>query len=186
MPRPAAYALLLALLLAGCATYSLVEPKRTPIGDRYTVEPQIPWSAAKSGKYEIWTVDGRLLQQLQFVNGLEDGEPMFKGNAQYKKQVFRKNMPASDIMELVVDGLSSDGAQKLATRNLKPAPFGGQPGFRFEANFVTKDGLEYEGLVVGAIIKDKLYLIKYTGTRAHYHPKHKEHVERLIESIRMQ
>ena len=105
MPRPATYALLLALLLSGCATYSLVEPKRTPIGDLYMVEPQIPWSAAKSGKYEIWTVDGRLLQQLQFVNGLEDGEPMFKGNEQYKKQVFRKSMPASDIMELVVDGL---------------------------------------------------------------------------------
>ena len=65
MPRPATYALLLALLLSGCATYSLVEPKRTPIGDLYTVEPQIPWSAAKSGKYEIWTVDGRLLQQLR-------------------------------------------------------------------------------------------------------------------------
>ena len=184
--KRAAYALLLATILAGCATYSLVEPKRTAIGDRYTVEPQIPWSSAKSGKYETWTVDGGALQQIQFVIGLDDGEPLFKGKEQHEKQSFKKSMSVSEIMELVVDGLSVEGAQKLEAKNLKPFPFGGKPGFRFELNFVTQNGLENAGLVVGSVIMDKLYLVKYTGARAHYFPKYRAHVERIIESILMQ
>lgn len=185
MPTRAAHAFLLALFLSGCATYSLVKPVRTPIGDHYTVEPQIAWSAARSGKYAHWTVDGRLLQQIEFVTGLDDGEPLIPDKEQHKKQVFRKGMAPSDIMELVVDSLAMDGAQKLETRNLRPMPFGTQPGFRFEARFVGKDGLEYEGLVAGAAIKDRLYLIQYSGAHAHYFSKHKQHVERMIESIEM-
>lgn len=177
--------LVLAMALTGCAAYSLVEPRRTAIGDLYTVEPQIPWSAKQSGKYEVWTVDGGSLEQVQFINGIADGETLFTGKEQYKKLVFKKNMSASEIMELVVDGLAADDGQKLETKNLKPVQFGSHPGFRFELSFVTKESLESEGLVVGAVIKDKLYLIKYTGTRIHYFRKYKEHVERIIESIKM-
>lgn len=181
-----AHALVLAMILAGCATYSLIEPKRTTIGDLYTVEPQIPWSSAKSGKYEIWTVDGRALEQIQFISGLDEGEPLFKGKEQHKKQAFKKSLSASEIVELVVDGLAADGVQQPVTKNLRPAQFGAHTGFRFEVSFVAKGGLENEGLVVGAVIKDKLYLIKYTGTRMHYFPKYRDHVERIIQSIQMQ
>jgi hypothetical protein len=53
-------------------------------------------------------------------------------------------------------------------------------------NFVTRQGLEGQGSVVGGVVKEKLYLIIYSGARAHYYPKHKDHVERIIQSIRMQ
>jgi hypothetical protein len=184
--KRAAYALWAAMILAGCATYSLVEPKRTAIGDLYTVEPQIPWSAAKSGKYEIWTVDGELLQQIQFVSGVDNGEPLFRGKGEHEKQSFKKSMSVSEIVELVMDGMAVEGDRKLEAKNLKPFPFGGKPGFRFELYFVTQNGLENAGLVVGSVIRDKLYLIKYTGARAHYFPKYKDHVERIIQSIQMQ
>src|SRR5215510_11428642 len=67
-------ALALALAGAGCAPYQLVEPTRTAIGDLYTVEPQVPWSAVDRGKVVSWTVDGFPLEAVRFVKGLADGE----------------------------------------------------------------------------------------------------------------
>jgi hypothetical protein len=42
-----------------------------------------------------------------------------------------------------------------------------------------------QGLVVGAVVEERLQLIMYTGVKTHYFPKHKEHVERIIQSISM-
>jgi hypothetical protein len=178
-------ALTFALLVAGCATYSLIEPKRTAVGDLYTVEPQIRWSATRVGGVEIWTVDGPSLQAIRFLKGLRDGDPLFEGKTQAKRPQFKKDMSASDIMEFVVDSLSVQGSQKIATRNLRPAPFGNNPGFRFEMSFVSREGLDQEALVEGAVIAERLHLIIYSGARAHYFPKYKPEIERLIESIRM-
>ena len=184
--RNAVSAVVVAVILAGCTTYSLIEPRRTAIGDFYTVEPQIPWSAAREGRAELWTVDGPLLESLRFMKGLRDGDPLFEGRDQDKRPRFQKTMTASDIMEFVADSVSMQGGQKLTTHNLRPVQFGNAPGFRFELSFVSQEGLEKEALVVGAVIKDQLHLIMYAGARAHYYPKYKEHVERLIESIKMQ
>ncbi len=40
-----------ALIAAGCVRYSLVEPRTRTIADRYTVEPQIAWSAETDGPW---------------------------------------------------------------------------------------------------------------------------------------
>ena len=53
----------------------------------------------------------------------------------------------------------------------------------FEMIFTSNEGLEKQGLVIGTIMKEQLHLIMYAGTRAHYYAKHKEHVERMIQSI---
>jgi hypothetical protein len=179
--------LLLAVLVAGCAMgYTLVEPRRTAVGDVYTVEPQIPWSAAKAGKRELWTVDGPGLQAIRFVNGLVDGEALFEGGGKEKRPTFRKTMAATELREFVVDSLAQAGLEKIETTGLRPEPFGGAQGFRFDMSFVLRQGLEGQGTVAGAVLKEKLYLIIYSGARAHYYPKHKEHVERIIQSIRTQ
>lgn len=179
-------ALALALFVAGCATYSLIEPKRTAIGDLYTVEPQIRWSATRIGRAEIWTVDGPSLQAIRFIKGLRDGDTLFEGRTQAKPPQFKKDMTASDIMEFVIDSLSVQGGQKIATRNLRPVPFGNDPGFRFDVSLVSRQGLHEEALVAGAVVRERLHLIIYSGPRAHYFPKYKPEVERLIESIQMQ
>lgn len=184
--RGAVSALALVLLLAGCATYSLIEPKRTAIGDLYTVEPLIRWSATRMGRAEIWTVDGPSLQAIRFVKGLRDGDPLFESRTPAQRPQFKKDMTASDIMEFVVDSLSAQGGQKVATRNLRPVLFGNHSGFRFEVSFVSREGLDEEALVAGAVTQERLYLIIYSGARAYYFPKHKDHVEQIIESIRMQ
>ena len=78
--------------------------------------------------------------------------------------------------------MKGTGAQTI---HLRPFKFGNHPGFRFELSFLSQEGLEYEGFVVGTIKDDKLYLICYTGTRQYYYPKYKESVEQIIASIDM-
>ncbi len=184
--KRAATAFALVLILTACAVYRLVEVRRVAIGDLYTVDPQIPWSSASEGKTEIWTVDGPSLQAIRFVKGLEDDEVLFEGGDEEKRPKFRKHLTPSEIMEFVVDSLTLVGAQKIEARNQRPEEFGNVQGFRFEMTFVSNEGLEEQGFVVGAVMNEQLHLIMYIGVGAHYYPKHKEHVERIIQSIKMQ
>ncbi len=176
-----------AMLLVGCANkYTLVEPHPTTIGNFYTIEPQIPWSATQEGKAVLWTIHGPALEGLRFLTGIGDGDPLSERKDREKSPKFRKGMTAIEIKELVVDTLAAANATKIQTNNLKPFQFGGQRGFRFELTYLVDNGLEKAGLVVGSVIEERLYLIAYTGARAHYFPKHRDHVERIIESISMQ
>ena len=184
--------LLVSVLAAGCAMVTLVEPKATSIGDAYTVEPQIRWASvpARSGM-DLWTVDGAALDSITFVKGLADGEVMLRGAVQGgppedKRPKFRAQMTPSDIAELVIDSYALLGHQKIETASLRPAKFGSAEGFRFEMGWVTRGGLEIQALVAGAVVKGKLHLIIYSGTRAHYFPKYRDDVERVLASIRLQ
>lgn len=179
-------ALALAMMLTGCAAYSLIEPPRAVIGDLYTVDPQIRWNSAKAGRIELWTVDGPGLQAIRFINGVADGDALFEGREKENRPTFRKSMTASEIMEFVVDSLALAGFEKIEATRLRPEKFGSAQGFRFDTNFVTRHGLEGQASVVGAVLKEKLHLIIYSGTRAYYYPKHRDHVERIIQSIHLQ
>lgn len=186
---PARYvvALVLTLAGAGCAPYTLVEPKRTAISDLYTVEPQVQWSAAERGKIVTWTVDGFSLEAVRFVKGLDDGEPLlFEQPRQTKPPTFRANMTPSEIMEFVVDSWSLAGAQQVKASSLRPRKFGKLDGFAFDMAYLLRNGLEAQGMVAGAVAKGKLHLIMYTGTRRHYFPKYRDDVDRMMDSIRIQ
>lgn len=184
-------------LLSACAYYQLVEPVKRDIGSRYRVEPQISWSMAIQGQIEIWTVDGPALEAIQFFNGIAEGQTLFPAYGKQKEKLpkFKKDMTPNDVMEFVVDSIMAPGFQSpvgpnmkgtgARTIHLRPFKFGNHPGFRFELSFLSQEGLEYEGIVVGTIKDDKLYLICYTGTRQYYYPKYKEFVEQIIASIDM-
>lgn len=172
------------LAMAGCATYTLVEPTRTTIAGVYSVEPQIRWSALARGKVENWTTDGFALHAVRFFKGVEDGEALFGTTGQAKLPLFRATMTPNDIAELVVDTLSKLQAQRLEVRGLRPARFADAEGFRFGLTFLTREGLEKEAIVTGAVIDGKLHMIMYDGAAQHYFPKHREAVERLFESTR--
>jgi hypothetical protein len=173
------------LMLGGCGSvYGLVQPQRTTIANVYSVEPQIAWSSAQSGKFQAWTVDGFDLQRVRFVNGLEEGEALSRSPDKAQRPMFRKGMTGVEIAELVVDDLRVGGA-KAEAKNIRPQRFGTADGFRFDLKLVTVRGLERNGVVVGTVIKDKLYLIEYSGTGNYHFGRYKAEVERLIDSIRM-
>ena len=168
--------------------FELINPNRTDVGIIYSVDPQIAWSGTILAEDEMWTVDGPALQALHFINATEDGETPFfgEGREEDKGPKFRKDMTFLEIQDLIVDGLAVTGAQRLETRDLRPIRFGGHDGFRFDVEFVTKEGLAMLGLVAGAVVEEELYLIAYAGAREHYFAKYRGHVEKIIDSIRME
>ena len=179
------------LLAAACGRYDLVRPGRVDIGGAYSVEPQISWNKQARGDLEIWTVDGPLLHQLIFTKGLEDGKKLFPSEGprsrkrNKRKPAFDKRMNAVEIVEFFDASITQQGATSITTRNLRPAPFGAAPGFRFEFDYVLNDGLDRSGLAVGAVTNGKLYMIIYVGARLHHYPAYRDHVEKLVKSITM-
>jgi hypothetical protein len=63
-------------------------------------------------------------------------------------------------------------AASIDVKNLRPADFGSLPGFRFDFSFLSKEGLERQGLALGCVHAGKLLLMVYTGTREHYFKMH--------------
>lgn len=203
--------LALALAVTSCAYYTLVKPERRAVGNLYTVETQIAWSKATEGRIESWTVDGPLLESVRFLNGLKDGDSLLKTTTKETKLPrFRSHMTPSEVMEFFVASVKSIGggleaahlaagrvssaavqrasinAATVKATNLRPTSFGTLPGFRFDLSFLSKEGLEREGMVVGTIHEGQLYLIIYTGTREYYYSKYREEVERIVSSIEIQ
>lgn len=176
-------AFLVALLLTGCGTFGLIENQPQRIAGTYSVMPQRTWSRFRAPNAEIWTVDGIALQAIRFFNPIADGESLFYSRGDDKLPTYRNGMIAHEIQELVVDSFRRAGAQNVSPRALAPARFGAHDGFRFELDMLSSNGLELSGLVLGAVRKNRLYLISYTGTRAHYFPRYRQQVERLLASI---
>ncbi len=172
------------LSLSGCSIMTLVENKRQPAGVIYNVDPQINWNSFKDGSIETWTIDGPLLQAVRFINAVADNESIYPTqNSKQKLPVFHSNMTATEIQEIVVDTWSALGAAGVESENLRPVTIGSLDGFRFEMKFLSGDGLEQDGLVVGMVSKEKLYLLMYTGDRSYYYSKYVRQVEDMILSI---
>ena len=100
-----------------------------------------------------------------------------------KLPVFRAGMTPTEVQELVVHTVERSGGAKVKASGLRPWRFGALSGFRFELEFLNDAGLEMRATFVGALDGERLLLVAYSGTRAHYYPKYLPVVERLLDSI---
>ncbi len=179
---------MVAFLIIGCTQFSLVEPGPVSTAGGYKVTPAVAWNKAREGKVEIWTLDGLALQAVRFFDPIAAGDVLIEVKDEKAKQrmpVFRADMRASEVLEFVVDSLSISGLGGVKAENLRPFKFGPHSGYRFDISYITIDGGATRGIVVGAIVEDKLRLIVYTGHREHYYERFKGHAERLFKSIAM-
>lgn len=181
---PLALAGAAALLLAACDRYTLTESAPLVMADAYVVDPRIAWNRRSQGKTEIWTVDGPMLQELRFVNGLEDGDVLFGGADAKKLPPFSARMTPIEVVEFFALSFARAGVTNFEHRALRPAAFAGRGGFRFEFAYSLEDGLAREGFAVGAIRDGRLYLVVYSGTQLHFFAKHKADAEAVVASIR--
>jgi hypothetical protein len=170
------------LSLTACAVkYNLVENSRLTIAETYSVEPQIAWSGKTIDDNHLWTVNGANLEKVVFLNHIKDGETLFDNE---KSQPFKKGMNIIEITELFSNSMQTDGKWlQVRTQNLKPKSFGPFDGFGFDTTMVSEKGLTYKGLVSGAVIEEKLFLVFYLAVEMHYYPKHVEHFKNMLSSI---
>ncbi len=174
-----------ALLLGGCASpsrYRLVEPGARSTAGAYTVQPGLAWSSIGAGKVETWTIDGLSLESLRFFTGIAEGESILGGRAAEDRRArFSTSMTLPEVAEFVADSLFG----RFPPRNVRPARFGGAPGFRFEVSYTTRDGVHREALVAATVLQKQLYVIAYTGTSLHHFARYRDEAEHVIDSVRL-
>jgi hypothetical protein len=205
--KPMILLLIVLLFIGGCTHYTVVPAERRAIGPLYSVKSNVAWSQADEGGIQVWTIDGPLLEALRFVT-LNDGDTLFlSSDKEAKLPRFRAHMTPNEVVEFFVASLKSVGggvdthqlskgmvhpaqiragsinAASIDVKNLRPADFGRLPGFRFDFSFLSKEGLERQGVVLGSIHEGKLLLMVYTGTREYYFDKHKQDVETIFSSV---
>ena len=186
-----------ALTASGCNTYTLAPAgKPITVASTLSATPAIDWSRYQKDNVETWTVDGPLLEDLSFFSDIEDGFPLAPKNywwgqqtttqSEGKPPAFHKDMGSIEIAELVRNTYSREGYQHFTITNIEPSRFADKEGVRFDFSFITKDGLDKEGLAVGAVIDGKLHIAIYTGAKEYYYAKYKDAVEQMLSSLTLQ
>jgi hypothetical protein len=175
------------LVAGGCAsmrsTYKLVEPGVRTMGDAYTVQPRMAWSVYRSGKLETWTIDGFALETLRFFKGVDEGEPLIRGGANEALRArFHGAMTMAEVSEFVAESLFGS---RFPPRNVRPAPFGGADGFRFEVSYGGAAGVKREAIVAGAVLDKRLHVIAYEGTALYHFGKYRDEVEHILGSVHL-
>jgi hypothetical protein len=177
---------LLALaLLAGCTALKEVPPaKKHEIGGVFRVEPGSAWSAQKTGRGEIWTVNGFGLERMAFITNVADGKPLLTHTQDEDAPTFRADMNATDVVNLYEALLTSNGYSQIQVSNLRPHTISGQDAFRFDYTAFSRTGLAKQGMVVGLIDPDKgLNLAVYEAASEHYFEASRAAAEGVLASL---
>lgn len=191
--------LLAILALAGCAPYVLVPAGKVEIDGKVGFVVDKDWNGRATPEDYVLTMDGPALQSVIFNIAVEDGKTIYKTldtEAKHNPLLalagkrpdevsyrFRKSMTEPEIMDLVAATLSLMYKAPVETAGLAPVAIDGKPGFRFDYATSGADGVRRKGLVAGAVVKDKLYLVNYIGTAAYHFDKHRDDVERLLATL---
>ena len=158
------------------------------------LETPVDWSRYGDPRVELWTRDGTLLNQLQFVGGVEPGQHVFRSRRETKRRpdgpYFRAGMNGLELQALVLDGLIELGAVRPAARRLRPVRFGQDAddgrgeSVRFDIDTANQDGLLYRGLAQTSVRRGKLYVMLFLAPAEHYFERDRGIVERMLDSAR--
>ena len=93
--------------------------------------------AARPSRYQLWTIDGELLNLLYLIRTVKEGEYIFLGQRESKRRpdapYYHRGMREDEMRDLVADGLLQRGLRRRGRRrNLRPGDFGGREGLRFD------------------------------------------------------
>lgn len=184
-------ALALSLAIAGCAGFSLVPPG--PVATKgMQVTPATAWNRFNNPRHpphvEVWTQDGPILDMLVFVGGLADGTALLAMDRDEPNDplpVFRSAMSASDIEALFEATVARvRRARSVETAGLRPHPFLGGEGFRFDFAYLGADEVDRRGTAVAAIRDGRLYMIAFEGTELLHFPRGLAEAETIIATAR--
>ena len=177
--------LLAVALLAGCQTYSAVEPaKKQEIGGVFRAEAPVTWSALKNGNNQTWTINGFGLESISFITNVEDGDPIAPKTQNEDAPVFKADMNATEVVDLYEAVLASRGFSQVEVRDLRPHVISAQDAFRFDYTAFDRNGLGKQGTVIGLIDADKgLNLVVYEGASEHYYGASLGVAEQVLASL---
>ena len=161
-------AILLALVLAGCATVVKVEGEQT-LNNKLAVKLPEAWNRLSypGQPYEVWTQEGASLDQLRMWAGLPAGKEIVSlpsapmGQKAARGPTFTADMAPDQLVGLVGGMCAADGAPGRVTR-IEPASFAGADGVRFEFMVIAKKtDLQVRGMGWAAVRNGELYAATY-------------------------
>jgi hypothetical protein len=183
---------LFAFALTACAsggTSRLVQPGPNTAG-KLALDSEMEWTRATSSRYQLWTMDGELLNLLYLVHTVKEGEYIFLGQRQSKRRpdgpFYHRGMREDEIRDLIADGLFGAGFVGVQATNFRPATFGTYEGLRFDLAMSNPQGLAYQGLVAAFEHEKGLALAIYIAPREYYFPRDSAKVSRMLETLRLQ
>jgi len=145
------------------------------------------WSKQPTKQSELWSYDGPALNQIQFFDGLAEGQPMAKERNKKREPLpkFTQAMKGTDVAEAFEQTVRvTQGTPDFAIDRIEPARFAGAQGFRFLYHY-TANELVRKGEARGAIVGGKLYMITYTAAALHYFDAHLAQAQAIMDSAKI-
>lgn len=186
--------LMLLLIVAACAPFALVPASTNDVAN-FRVEADIAWNKLNQPRLEssaplaYWTADGPALNAMIFIGGVRDGQPVIKiqgDTNQDNALVFRNGMTPTEIVELWEASTAKISQTTIAKgSNIEPVDFAGNPGFKFDFYYVTKDEVDRSGIGYATVKDNRLYLIFYSGTKLHHFGLRLGSAKRIMETARI-
>lgn len=179
--------LLVVFILSGCIQYSLVPAGEVNIKD-IKVTTGMAWNKSpfKLGpNTTVWTADGESLNQVIFIQGVGNGQTVFKDtNKDVVMPKFSDSILLHEIEDLLVTSITNlySGQITVEPSNLKPVSFNNKSGIQFDLRYYTIDGMAIRGKAKAAISEGKLYAIIYTAADLHYYEKYEAEVDALLDT----
>lgn len=175
------------------AGWKLVSPNTSIVilKSKLSVTPAHEWNrqSKKLGKFsEAWTMDGVALNEVVFYTGVPDGETLIKDRKKKTQPIpkFSKTMLIPDVSVLYEQTLRVTlNTPVFELTRSEPFTFAGQPGFRFNFNYVGNDEVKRNGEAVGAIIGGQLYMITYTAADIYYYDRDLEMFRQLVSTVKV-
>lgn len=186
--RVGALGVILAAVLAGCASYTLVPSGKVTARGAIAMETPIAWTKVplvnESSAIELWTLNGPAIDSIAFYAPIGDNQSLQNAKSGTDPfPVYRAGMTPTEIAELYEATLRrTSGSAIVEVKNLRPAKLGTAEGFRAETEFTGADRVRRKGMLVGAVKDKKLYLVHFQAPVLHYYDKAAPDVEKMLSS----
>ncbi len=181
----------LVLTLTACAAGGgrLVRPGPNQAGGRLVIDSGMEWTRMSAPRYQLWTMDGELLNRLYLVHRVREREFIFLGQRQTKRRpdgaFYHRGLRADELRDLILDGLRASGTANVEATDLRPARFGNRDGLRFEFSLANQEGLRYRGMAAAFEHEKGLSLAIFLAPAEHYYPRDAEKVSKMLDTLRL-
>ena len=190
--KAAALVLTLALAVpAGARWTEVPDGVRVPVAKQsgLSVTPGPGWnrnSWRPSRKGEQWSLNGPLLDRVEFMGAIATGEPLAR-----ERDRKRRPLPHVSVTWLPTDiARAFEETQRIVHDTpdfevdlIEPATFAGRPGVRFTYRYTVRgEELTRRGEARAAMIDKQLYLISYTAAALHYFDAHLAKARAVMDS----
>lgn len=187
--RLALIALLCAMLAACASGGALVTRGPTTAGGKLMIDSEMEWTRMAMSRYQLWTIDGELLNRLYLIPNVREREFIFLGQRQTKRRpdgaFYKRGLREDELRDLILDGLRASGVVNLESRDLRPAKFGNRDGLRFEFSMANEEGLKYRGMAAAFEHEKGLALALYMAPSEFYYPRDEAKVAKMLDTLRM-